>query len=165
MPRRAKKRCSSADTVRPASAKAMRSSSSEMSLRASHKAKMPAARYSTRRDRMSPLCGLGAKAPVSRHCANQRMAVDGASPKRFLFLRLDGLQCADPKGERIIYLLVDYRSATIANKKWRLYRVARLQADVPESANSGRLPLCALRPNASAIFDLSHIFGFREFVG
>ncbi len=83
MPRRAKKRCSPAtDTVRPASAKAMRSSSSEMSLRASHKARISAARSSTRRDRMSPPCGLGAKAPVSRRCACQRMAVDGATPKR-----------------------------------------------------------------------------------
>src|SRR5690606_34201217 len=55
MPRRAKKRCSPATEIAsPASFKARRSSSSEMSLRASQRARMSADRSSTRRERMSP---------------------------------------------------------------------------------------------------------------
>lgn len=83
MPRRTKKRCSPAtETVRPISARPTRSSSSEMSLRASQRARMSAARSSTRRERMSPPCSLGAKSPVSRRCACQRIAVDGAPCRR-----------------------------------------------------------------------------------
>jgi hypothetical protein len=75
MPRRTKKRCSPAtDTCRPTPISAWRNSSSEMSLRSSQTARISAPRCSTRRERLSPPCGLGAKLPVSRRCACQRIA-------------------------------------------------------------------------------------------
>ena len=86
-PRRAKKRCSSAiETCKPISISARRSSSSEMSFRASQIA-ISAPRSSIRRERISPPCGLGEKSPVSRRCACQRIAVDGATPKRVAVAR------------------------------------------------------------------------------
>ena len=41
-----------------------------------------ACRASIRRDRVSPPCGFGAKLPVARLCASQRITDDTDTPKR-----------------------------------------------------------------------------------
>lgn len=80
---RTKKRCSvEFATDRPTPASSTRSSSSVISLRASHSARMSARRSSMRCERMSPPCGLGAKLPVARRCACHRIAGEGATPNR-----------------------------------------------------------------------------------
>jgi len=95
-PRRTKKRCSPAtETSMPLSASARRSSSRVMSLRSSQMARMSAARSSIRRERISPPRGFGAMSPVSRCCARQRTAVEGATPNRSAAARqLDPLSTA-----------------------------------------------------------------------
>src|ERR1700741_2064526 len=79
MPWRTKKRWSvEFATTSPAPANSTRSSSRVMSLRASHSARISSRRSSIRRERVSPPWGLGAKSPVARRCACQRIAVEGA---------------------------------------------------------------------------------------
>lgn len=66
----------------PRSASRARSSSRLWSRSSSNAAMTSACRASIRRDRISPPCGFGAKPPVSRRCASQRITDDTDTPKR-----------------------------------------------------------------------------------